>query len=382
MDKLDIELRKHLFISFVEDHYNPLNIIRSLGEKGINSIVILVGESVGMISHCKYIKKLHYVKTQEEGYSILLKNYSEEQFKPYIFCSDDKNISFLDKHYNELKEKFIVFNAGTQGRIAWLQNKNNITDLAEQVGLIIPRKEIVDTGNLPIKLNYPIITKVLSSTMGAWKNDVYICNNEKELASAYKKIKSPKLILQEYIKKKGEFCMEGFSINGGQNICIPYVADYIRFYNNSYGHYMDIVPFLDADLKLKIEELLKLTKYNGIFEIEFMKGPNFENYFLEVNFRASTWNYALTIGGCNLPYFWAKSYLAGRILYEEMSLRTTSFKAIVEPADFIRNAKNIGVFRWLMQCFKAECHYYFNKKDPWPFLYYILNKISKRKIEQ
>ena len=41
MENIDVKLRKHKFIVFSQDHYNPLNVIRSLGEKGVNPISIL-----------------------------------------------------------------------------------------------------------------------------------------------------------------------------------------------------------------------------------------------------------------------------------------------------------------------------------------------------
>lgn len=376
---MDNLLCNHKFISFVEDHYNPLNVIRSLGEEGIRPIVILISEQPCLINHCRYVGKLHLVKTREEGYEILLKEYGNEPEKPFIFCSDDKSVSFLDQHYDELKDRFIFYNSGTAGRITWLQNKDNITDLASDVGLEIPKKEVVNTGELPKTLKYPIITKVLASTMGAWKGDVFICNNEEELKEAYKKIKSPKLILQEYIKKKGEFCMEGFSINDGTEVFIPYVADYIRYYYNSYGHFMNMIPFPEGKFKDKILQLFKKTKYNGIFEIEFMKGPNDENYFLEINLRASTWNYAITVGGGNMPYFWAKSMLLGRIPTEEMVLRDKPFKAMVEPTDFILNVLHnhtVSLWQWLKDLKSTECYYYYNKRDKKPFYSFWYNHVK------
>lgn len=383
MDLLDKELKERKHIVFCEDHYNPLNVIRSLGERGLNAYVILRSNNPVMINHSRYPQKLYIVSTLEEGYQILIKEYGNEEKKPFIYCSDDKTMSFLDEHYNELIDKFFLYNAGQQGRITWLQNKDNITTLGAMANLDNPPKEVVNTGVLPSTLKYPVITKVLASTMGAWKDDVFICHNQEELKDAFTKIKSRKLIIQEYIDKVGEFCMEGFSINDGQDIFIPYVADYIRYYNNSYGHYMNMIPFENSILKNKIKELFKLTKYNGIFEIEFMKGPDSKDYFLEINFRASTWNYALTVGGGNLPYFWAKSTLAGRILYEEMQLREKPFQAIVEPSDFVRNVTKVGLFKWLKQCFTAECHYYYNKKDPKPFLYYVWNRfVGKHKVAE
>lgn len=374
---MDSVLSNHKFISFVEDHYNPLDVIRSLGEEGIKPIVILISEHPCMINHCRYVGTLHQVKTREEGYHVLLTEYGNEPVKPFVFCSDDNSISFLDQHYNELKDKFIFYNAGEQGRITWMQNKDNITNLGAEAGLYCPKKEIVDTGVLPKTLNYPVITKVLASTMGRWKGDVHICHNEQELLDAYEVIESPKLCMQEYIYKKGEFCLEGFSVNDGKDVFLPFYEEYIRLYDNSYGHYMNVIPFTDKDLRAKIEGLFRRTRYNGIFEIEFMKGPNDECYFLEINFRASTWNYAPTVGGCNLPFFWAKSMLANRVVYEEMNIRDSAFTAMVDYDDFKNNVlkRKVSLKQWIREFKGCECHYQYNKKDPKPFRKYIQAEI-------
>lgn len=384
MNNLDKEMKKHKFIVFSQDHYNPLNVIRSLGEKGLEPISILYTPNPVLINHCRYVSRLHQVESLEEGFRLLINLYGGEQFKPFVFCSDDTTQAFLDSHFEDIRDKFFLYNATKSNRIVWLQDKYNILSLAERVGLDVPKSEVVETGILPQNLNYPIITKVLASTMGRWKGDVYICQNEEELKKAYIKIKSPQLILQEYIYKKGEFCMEGFSINDGKDIFIPYIIDYLRYYHNSYGHYMNISPFIDEELNNKIKALFRETRYNGIFEIEFMKGPDQKSYFLEINFRASTWNYALTVGGCNLPYFWAKSTLFGRIPYEEMILKEMSFNAMVEPDDFLTNVlvlKNVGPLKWVKDLRRCECLYYYNKKDKKPIFYFLL-RLIKSKIKR
>ena len=85
MDKFDIELKKHKFITFSEDHYNPLGVLRSLGEMGLQPIAILIAEKPCLINHCKYIHKLHVVRNREEGLKILLSMYGKEEFKPFIY---------------------------------------------------------------------------------------------------------------------------------------------------------------------------------------------------------------------------------------------------------------------------------------------------------
>lgn len=115
-----------------------------------------------------------------------------------------------------------------------------------------------------------------------------------------------------------------------------------------------------------------------------MKGPHNENYFLEVNFRASTWNYAITVGGGNLPYYWALSTLLGRIPYEDIKMDMNGFTAMVEPDDLINNvlkSHQIKIMTWFNQLHECKCLYYFNKKDPLPAYYYwgkrILNNLLK-----
>lgn len=376
------KIENHKCIVFGPDHYNPLGVIRSLGEAGVYPIVILWANSPSLVNHSKYISKLYVVDNIETGYKILTTIYGNEVEKPFLFLTMDKIVSFIDNHYSEIKNKFITYNGGEQGRLNWLMNKDHITDLGLQAGLDVPAKEVVVTGVLPNHVKYPVITKALDSTMGAWKGDVHICNNEVELLEAYKKIQAPKLIVQEYIEKKGEFCFEGFAINDGNDIFLPFEFKYIRLYDDSYGHYMTVTKVVEDAFIAKIRKLFKLAKFNGIFEIEFMLGPNNEKYFLEINLRASTWNYATTVGGANLPYWWAKSTLLGRIPIKQINISKESFTAMVEPSDFKRNAKAVGYSTWIKQCLGCACHYYYNGKDPKPLLFYLLGKIKGKHVEE
>ncbi len=59
------KLKDRKFIVFCVEHYNPLGIIRSLGEKGIYPIVIILNDNVKIASKSRYIFKLHSVDTIE-----------------------------------------------------------------------------------------------------------------------------------------------------------------------------------------------------------------------------------------------------------------------------------------------------------------------------
>ena len=200
MEQIDIKKCNH--IVFGEEHHNPLGIIRSLGENGIKPIAIIIKSSRRIASMSKYISKLIFVDSLEEGYKIIINNYRHTNNKSFIYTSDDTITSYLDNHYNELKKYFYFFNAGKQGRINFYMDKNNIGELARRCGLEVPKTWHVKTGNIPKDLFYPVITKTCNSKMKNWKSEMHICHNEEELLNAYKLIKSKDIILQEYISKK------------------------------------------------------------------------------------------------------------------------------------------------------------------------------------
>ena len=372
-------INNHKHILFAVDHYNPLNVLRNLSEAGIIPIVILYGKNRSLIKHSRYLKECYAVSTLEEGLSILINRYGCEKNKPFVYSSSDGVQSFLDDHFDDLKDKFYFFNAGERGRVNYLQNKDVIGKLAVECGFEIPKSEVVDTGTLPNTLKYPILTKVLSSTMGAWKGDVYCCNNEEELLEAYRKIKSPKLNLQEFIKKDNELCFEGFSINKGEDVYIPFVSEYLRFDETSYGHYLLYKILNDEDLKKKLKELIRRSKFEGIFDVEFLIAGD-KMYFLEVNFRTTTWTYAPSKGGANLPYLWAKSTLQGYIDYNSIHLCNDTFKAMAETDDFLVSVikgHKVSFTQWIKDVRGCKCLFYYDNKDKWPAFFHWFNVSTK-----
>ena len=204
------------YIIFGFEHYNPLGIARSLGESEIKPIGIIIKNNRKITSNSKYYKKIYFVNKIEEGYEVLKTEFSGKD--NIIFTSDDQIENYLDEHYDELKDNFYFFNCGKKGGVATYQNKHNILKMAEKHGISYLKTWTVNKGEIPQDIQYPIITKAIISTLDNWKDDMIICHNENELQEAYKVIRSEKILLQKYIKKKNELCMEGCSVNRGKDV--------------------------------------------------------------------------------------------------------------------------------------------------------------------
>ena len=377
--KDDKELKFHKFIVFCGDHYNPLGAIRSLGEKKIRPIVILVAKEPRHIPRSRYIGKLHRVDDMEDGLKILLDLYGNEKEKPFVYTCSDEIASLLDLNYDRLIDKFFFFHGKEQGIITHYLDKKNISDLAVAKGCKALRYEVVEKGHLPQNLRYPIITKAMNSTLDNWKGDSFICNDEKELLEAYKEIRSKKILVQEFIHKKNEYCVDGFSYNGGDNVEITYVANYLRFSDISYGAYMVLHPLDRPEVYEQIKNMIKEIGFDGIFCAEFLIDENDDLYFLEINLRNSGWSYSSTYGGYNMPYLWAKACIEKNIDMNSITHRKKII-AMSETEDFIMAVRenHLSVVSWIKDFITADCHYFSNWKDPRPFMAYIAGFLFRR----
>ena len=366
--------KDHPIIVFATEHYNTLGLLRSLGEAGMAPDYIAVKGKAQVASTCKYIHKCHFAESIEEGYEILLKHYGDSAKKPIVLCMEDKVLGMTDEHYDEIRNKFILFSSGQKGRTLEYMDKFKILQLAKKHGLKTLDTVVVKRGEIPKGLTYPIITKSISPTIGGWKSDVHICENEEELRTAYDKVLSPQVVIQKYIEKKNEYCLDGISFNKGKNIFIPIESTYNYLIKGYYSPYMTVKPFNNTEMQKALSNMLTEIGFEGIYSIEFLIDNDNKYYFSEINFRHSTWGYASTVAGMNLPELWIKGMVEGR-LPDNSKKEFNPFTAVVEPIDYQKRVveRNMDVKAWITDVIDCKCHFYYNKNDLEPFFEMIRN---------
>lgn len=364
------ELKNHLVIVIALEHYNPLSQLRALGENGIAPVFIAINHKVRMASASKWPSKIHLVETEEEAFEVLMKEYGDVAektgYKPILSFSDDKTVTFYDKKYDELKDKFILFNAGESGRITKFMRKKEIVDCARRHGVPVAPDWLVENGQIPADIEYPVITKAFSPVEGCYKGDFHICMNEDELKEAFIGIESDMVFIQKYIDKKTEMTYEGFSYNHGKGMYVGVQTDYLYPTKGYYSPLQNVYPRVDADLQERLNKMLAEIGFEGIWEIEFLVDKNDQLYFLEINFRHATWGYASNVAGSPLPFLWANAMLTGKAPEQK---QFEPFIAMVEPIDFgLRVDKGVCTLaEWLTDFKRAKCTYYYNEQDmePW-----------------
>ena len=375
------EVLSHQHLVVCGDNLNALSIVRSLGEVGIRPIVIMTkGNPISLVAKSRYVGRVIEASSFEENLNIM-RTFGDEKCKPFVYTSDDDHQSFLDMHYDELKDYFYFFNAGQRGRVTYFMDKDKVCAAAQECGFTIAQGEVLERGELPKALNYPVITKTLNPCDSGWKRDVGIYYSPEELSRAYADMISSKLLVQEYIEKKNELSMQGFSIDGGEIVYLPFKRQYFRFTKTSYGSYCYYYTYKDDDLRQQITSLIRQIGYSGNFEIEFIEKPDGSLVFLEINFRHALSNYASTIGGVNLPYEWAKATLHHNI--DGLKPTRDYFTALFESKDYANFVQTgeMSRLRWLKDFFAADSYYLWNRRDIAPVVSFYWGKL-KRKLHK
>lgn len=359
------DILKHKYVIFGGDGINAIGVVRSLGEAGIKPYVIRLHptEHIPPVETSKYVVKAWLAKTPQEVLDILMENFSDEKEKPILFFTDELHTEVFDAHYDELKDKFISYNAGRSGGLIQLLSKAYQCELARECGIKVPEFEVVEKGVMPTKLNYPVITKTLTSNEGRWKRDMIICDTPEKLQEAYKEIVADRLLIEEYIDSTNEVDLKGFSISGGEQIYFTHLKRW-HFKEPSMGHLMYFEPCKDEELKEKIRQLIRRANYSGIFDAEFIQDKQGNIYFLEVNWRTGMYNYNHTHEGINLPYLWAKSMLDNHIDEQTIQVKQKKYTTLCELTSFgdtLRHPSHF--FAWLKEMKRADVLYYYNKHD-------------------
>ena len=290
------------------NHHNTLGVVRSLGRKGINPFVIFFSKDKSFpICKSRYIEKFYITDSVDEilrilkQLSLFFKTASRKN-KPILIACSDKMASFIDLNLNELSELYICPGAKRQGLLTELMDKAKMTLLAKQSGLKVPYSIEFRGGDFKSNdLIYPCIVKPLKSINGS-KSEIRICSTPKELKEYLSLFKNPSFQIQQYIKKTYEYQLIGCALS--DKIIIPGKTSIIYQPQNTNTAFLQYVS-LDGSEPIKAcNNFLRKTTYTGLFSMEFIKGEDGIDYFMEVNFRNDGNAICVTDAGRNLPYIW------------------------------------------------------------------------------
>lgn len=363
------------------NHHNTLGVLRSLGEKGLKSLLIVVSDDPKpYIGYSKYIKDIRIVKSESEISTAMYSLHNSVEKAIVIACADSIS-SYLDNNRNILSTDFVLPGSEQEEQITLLMNKNTMMQVAVESGISAPKSWIIYPSKPDIEsVTFPCIVKPLVSKNGS-KADIAICEKRCELMDYLNQSNCEELQIQEYITKDIEFQLIGCSLDGGKNVIIPGASIILRQPKNTNTGFLRYVPISSFEYdRTACVEFIKRTGYSGLFSIEFIRDKNGTDYFMEINFRNDGNAICVTASGMNLPYIW---YLSNSEQSIERELCFDSMKEVLVMPEFqdISNAihRRISWREWIKDVLKTDRFMEYSKYDQKPFWMYIIKRLFNSK---
>jgi len=367
------------------NHHNTLSVLRALGEYSkigedvlVIKLLVVTKSQNPYVRYSKYIKSFERVNNEDELPSILLEKYTAKS-KPIIIACSDAIASCLDMNHDLLSKHFKIPGASTQGKVTNLMDKGCMAKLAVESGLNVPNSVEFATSDLTEefvdKFSYPCITKPLVSKNGS-KADIHIFYRPQEFKQFLGKFESDRIQIQSYIEKNIEFQLIGCSINGGETVIIPGASVILRQPQNTNTGFLRYIPGFKANYE-SCKRFLRAADFSGLFSMEFLRGKDGKDYFMETNFRNDGNAICVTASGMNLPYIWVKA-CAGEDTSEYINSCQMSEVLVMPEFNDSKNVLNrtISPFRWLKDVCHTDRFMEFSKHDQKPFWAYIAQKLK------
>ncbi len=304
-----METPKNKIIIWGADGFNTLGLLRQLGQGDFDLFFLIKGPS-SYASKSKFCKDFIETRSIEEGFRFLMNNFKDEEYKPIIFTPGDDIMIFIDRHKEELEKHFILPGASVKGDTEKYTDKNEMTRLAEDIGILCPKSQKITKHSqldLMNEIEYPCLIKPAHEKLGHYNEFKFkICKNEKSLKRILKYVREDsEFIVQQYIKKTWELLVYGSRMwNGKTEIAGAIVRDRMANGGTSHGYITKDIP-LSADMS-KVCEFLERIDYHGLFAFEY--GISDGNaYFFEVNLRNDGTSHYYYQAGANIPLAFAYS---------------------------------------------------------------------------
>lgn len=364
-------------IVFGGNHHNTLGVIRSLGQKGISTILILVDDDdrQSYVSKSKYIAEVHKYPSYESGVKYLADLVPSLKEKLVVICCSDGAASAVDMHYDVLASSFYIPNCAKRGEISRLMSKEVLADEAKNAGLAVPQTWLSENGVIPDGVTFPCILKPLYSKDGR-KEDISVCRDLVELTNYFQNEHCNRLQIQAFVEKDFEYQLIGCSIRGGGQVIIPGVSKVIRPSKTSNTGFL-LYDRLDNTYPIqRVKDMLSKMKYSGLFSAEFLRDKEGKDYFMEVNFRNDGNAIAVTAAGVNLPFLWVQSSLSDNPI-DTSALEIHPVYVMPEYDDLVHVLHhNISLKTWIKDMKRSDCYMEYDKADKKPFFYRTKDMVS------
>ena len=366
-------MKKNPVILVGGNHYNGLALVRAFARYNIEAYGIIIGEDAadGFLRTSKCWVQTWYIKEDQELIPCLRRIAPGFTRKPVIIAWSDGAAAEIDKHYDELRDTFILPSIGGGQEVLYrAMNKESQVEFAGKCGLDTAKSFVIDlpAAGIPEEMPYPCIGKPIVSCEGE-KKDIKKLDNEEELRDYLNTLTEKgysQILIQEYLNIETEYDIQGYC---HQDRSAYLVTQKVRVWPNIGGPTSYSFTIDDPEFNAVAEDIiavLRSIRYSGLFDVDiFYAGGKY--YFNEINWRSSALGYIAANAGLYYPVLWYSAVTGIEIKALQQEQITYGLYSMNEFKDIFHVfCGDISMPAWLKQYRQCTGFAYKSKQDPKP----------------
>lgn len=302
----------HKAVVLGTDYYIGLSVVRNLGRHEIHVVTMDFEPTRYGIS--KYTQEAmivpHFQKEEESFVQFLIDYANEQEEKPVLFLTSDPYVTFLDRHFDLLKE-YYLFPMEEKGLLSKLMDKKSLIQLAKTHNILIPETIDLTEENLfqqvENKIGYPCLIKPRDSAsfVKKFREKAFTVRHENQLKKRLQQLEGmeDQCFIQRIIPGPETNCYSYDAYYGPNSELMGYMTTQkIRQWPNNIGASTYVRQKWIPELRWIVGPLLKELNYRGFVEAEFKRDEFSDKvYLMEINVRFINFTELLCDQGLETP---------------------------------------------------------------------------------
>ena len=263
-------------------------------------VVLLVEDSWSVARYSRAVNRT--IVESMGNWSLVVEELELPNKGTLLFPTNDVAVEFLCVHYEDYKDRFAL-GVPKPDTIALFNDKRKAYRFADVNGIHCPKCWYPDTIEevraLSAELLYPVVVKpaVMYSFHATFGKKAFRCDDAASLIATYERIASKNypletILVQEFLDGGAKNLYSCGVMAADGEIRVSMQANRIRQNPMDFGNSTTYaISCFIPQIQEQTEQLLRMTRYKGIGEVEWMYDAKSGTYkFLEINTRAWKWH--------------------------------------------------------------------------------------------
>ena len=308
----------------VSGHLMALGVVRSLGRRGVRSVVVSYRDAVDMAPasrHVRHSVRVPHPERDEEGFIAALMRLGPRLEGSPLLPASDESLSVIAHHRDELARWFRV--ACPDARVVdAIIEKEHTYALADAIGLPAPRTFLPasedELERMATELGYPCLIKPSQSHryVELFKRKMVRADDRSTLLAAYREAREAGLdvLLQELIPGDDGQGVNYNSYRVDGRVVAEFTAQKVRLTPRNFGPPSVVISRRLPEVMELGRRILDALGYEGYSCVEFKRDARDGGYrLMEVNGRFNLSSLLSERCGMNFPWIVYRHLVTGEV---------------------------------------------------------------------